>query len=50
MAGGSMWTTGKGRKMGIHLDQQTVALPEDVLADPRVRLLIFTCIAALLPR
>jgi hypothetical protein len=35
---GSMWTTGKGRCMGLHVDGRPVTLPEEMLADPRVRL------------
>jgi hypothetical protein len=34
---GVMWTTGRGRAMGLHTDNRTVALPEEVLADPRIR-------------
>lgn len=40
--GGSLWITGRGRAMGLHVDHQAVSLPEDVLADPRVRVPITT--------
>jgi hypothetical protein len=42
VAGGSLWITGKGRAMGMHLDHLAVGLPEDVLADERVRVPIYT--------
>jgi hypothetical protein len=42
ITGGSMWTTGKGRQMGLHVDHIAVSLPSDVLMDPRVRLPINT--------
>jgi hypothetical protein len=35
---GAMWTTGKGRCMGLHTDSRTTALPEEVHADARVRM------------
>jgi hypothetical protein len=44
-AGGSLWVTGPGREMGIHLDHLPVPLPEDVLQDPRVRIPIFAATA-----
>jgi hypothetical protein len=40
---GSMWTTGKGRCMGLHVDGRPVTLPEDVLSDPRIRVPIIAC-------
>ncbi len=40
--GGSMWVTGKGRAMGMHVDAQPVKLPADIAADPRVRMPIFS--------
>jgi hypothetical protein len=40
---GTIWVTGKGREMGMHVDRQAVSLPEEMLRDPRVRLPIFTC-------
>lgn len=40
--GGSMWITGKGRAMGMHVDAQPVRLPPDIAADPRVRMPIFS--------
>jgi hypothetical protein len=43
--GGSMWITGPGRQMGLHLDYQPIALPEDVAADPRVTIPIFIATA-----
>lgn len=41
--GGSMWVTGKGRAMGMHIDSQPLRLPPDIAADPRVRMPIFSC-------
>lgn len=41
--GGSTWVTGRGRKMGLHIDTLPMQLPEDILADPRVRVPIFMC-------
>lgn len=35
---GSIWVTGKGRGMGMHIDHFDIQLPEDVLMDPRVRI------------
>jgi hypothetical protein len=43
VVGGSLWVTGKGREMGVHVDRQAVSLPEEYLRDPRVRIPIFTC-------
>jgi hypothetical protein len=40
---GTIWVTGKGREMGMHVDRQAVSLPEEMLRDPRVRVPIFTC-------
>jgi hypothetical protein len=42
-AGGSQWTTGKGRRMGLHVDHQAVSLPEEMYHDPRLRIPITTC-------
>jgi hypothetical protein len=39
--GGTVWITGKGRKMGVHLDVQAVSVPEAVHNDPAVRIPIF---------
>jgi len=37
--GGSVWITGPGRyPMGLHVDYQPFGLPEDIAADPRVRI------------
>ena len=44
--GMTAWVTGPGRPaQGVHIDWLPIALPEDVLADPRVRVPIFisTC-------
>lgn len=41
ITGGSLWVTGPGRQMGLHLDWQPLRLPADVLADPRVQVPIF---------
>ncbi len=43
VTGGSMWVTGKGRAMGMHIDSQPLRLPPDIAADPRVRMPIFSC-------
>ncbi|MEZ0327560.1 MAG: phytanoyl-CoA dioxygenase family protein [Fimbriimonas sp.] len=43
--GGSLWVTGQGRGMGIHLDYLPVPLPEDVTHDPRVKVPIFMATA-----
>jgi len=45
VTGGSFWTTGKGRAMGIHLDYLAVSLPEAVHDDPAIRVPIFTSTA-----
>ena len=45
VTGGSFWTTGKGRAMGIHVDYLPVSLPEAVHEDPAVRVPIFTSTA-----
>lgn len=37
VVGGSLWVTGPGRSMGLHADYIPVQLPEDIAADPRVR-------------
>ncbi len=42
LSGGSLWTTGRGRQMGLHIDHMAISLPSDVLMDPRVRLPLFT--------
>ena len=42
VSGGSLWVTGQGREMGLHADYQMVALPEEFLRDPRVRVPIFS--------
>lgn len=43
--GGSMWITGAGRAMGLHVDYQPIRLPEAVLADPQVILPVFIATA-----
>jgi len=43
--GGSSWTTGKGRSMGLHVDYQPFGLPEDVAQDPRVKIPVFIATA-----
>ncbi len=45
VTGGSFWTTGQGRTMGIHVDYLPVSLPEVVHEDPNVRVPIFTSTA-----
>lgn len=45
VTGGSLWTTGSGRAMGIHVDYLPVRLPEAVHADPTVRVPIFSSTA-----
>ena len=45
VSGGSMWITGPGREMGLHVDWQPLRLPADVAADPRVRVPIFIATA-----
>lgn len=43
--GGSLWITGSGRQMGLHIDYQPLSLPADVMADPRVQVPIFIATA-----
>jgi ectoine hydroxylase-related dioxygenase (phytanoyl-CoA dioxygenase family) len=43
--GGSLWVTGKGRGMGIHVDYLPFPLPEDITHDPRVTIPIFVATA-----
>jgi hypothetical protein len=43
VVGGTIWVTGKGREMPMHVDRQAVSLPEEMLRDPRVRIPMFTC-------
>jgi hypothetical protein len=43
--GGSLWVTGQGRGMGIHVDFLPFPLPEDVSHDPRVTIPIFMATA-----
>jgi len=43
--GGTLWVTGKGRGMGIHIDYLPFPLPEDVTHDPRVTIPIFMATA-----
>lgn len=45
VTGGSFWTTGKGRSMGIHVDFQPFGLPESVHNDPEVKIPIQTSTA-----
>ncbi len=45
VTGGSFWTTGQGRAMGIHIDYLPISLPEAVHEDPHVRVPIFTSTA-----
>ncbi len=45
VTGGSFWTTGNGRAMGIHIDYLPVSLPESVHDDPAVTIPIFTSTA-----
>ena len=42
---GSMWITGPGRKMPIHVDFLPCAMPEEYAADPRVRIPVLNCVA-----
>ena len=42
---GSLWMTGPGRKMPIHADFLPVAMPQEYMADPRVRVPIAECVA-----
>lgn len=41
--GGSLWITGPGRGMGMHLDRLFLQLPPDVAMDPRVRVPVHSC-------
>ena len=43
--GGTLWITGKGRNMGIHLDYLPLGMPQEYLEDPRVRIPIFSSTA-----
>lgn len=46
VVGGTCWLTGPGRHpMGLHSDWQVISLPEDIMADPRVRLPVYECFA-----
>lgn len=45
VTGGTFWTTGKGRAMGIHLDYLPVSLPESVHDDATIHVPIFTSTA-----
>ena len=45
VTGGSFWTTGNGRAMGVHMDYLPVSLPESIHDDPAVRVPIFTSTA-----
>lgn len=45
VTGGSLWTTGAGRAMGIHIDYLPVSLPTSVHHDPTTRVPIFTSTA-----
>ena len=45
VAGGSMWITGRGRRMGVHVDFQAMTLPEEVCGDSRVRIPILSSTA-----
>lgn len=42
---GSLWVTGQGREMGIHVDFLPFQLPEDVTHDPRITIPIFMATA-----
>jgi hypothetical protein len=42
VTGGSLWTTGKGRAMGIHIDYLPIRLPESVHEDPSITVPIFS--------
>jgi ectoine hydroxylase-related dioxygenase (phytanoyl-CoA dioxygenase family) len=42
---GSLWVTGQGRGMGIHVDFLPFPLPEDVANDPRITIPIFMATA-----
>jgi hypothetical protein len=41
VTGGSIWITGKGRQMPVHLDTNLITLPESIFDDPTVRVPIF---------
>ena len=43
VVGGTIWVTGQGREMAMHVDRQAVSLPEEMLRDPRCRIPMFTC-------
>jgi hypothetical protein len=43
--GANIWITGPGRKMPVHVDFLPVRMPEEYLADPRVRVPISNCVA-----
>ncbi len=43
--GGTLWVTGQGRGMGIHIDFLPFPLPPDVAADPRITIPIFMATA-----
>jgi hypothetical protein len=45
VTGGSLWTTGKGRAMGIHVDYLPMRLPESVHEDPDITIPIFSATA-----
>lgn len=45
VTGGSFWTTGKGRSMGVHVDFQPFGLPESLHNDPNVKVPIQTSTA-----
>jgi hypothetical protein len=45
VTGGSLWTTGKGRAMGIHIDYLPMRLPEYVHEDPSITVPIFSATA-----
>jgi hypothetical protein len=41
VTGGTIWITGKGRGMGVHLDTVLAELPESIYNDPAVRIPIY---------
>ena len=45
VTGGSMWITGSGRKMGVHVDFQPMTLPEAIYYDSEVRIPIMSSTA-----
>jgi ectoine hydroxylase-related dioxygenase (phytanoyl-CoA dioxygenase family) len=45
VTGGSLWTTGHGRAMGIHIDYLPMNLPESVHEDPSITIPIFSVTA-----